>query len=345
MPKACLLGLGGTELNGSERAFFAEADPLGFILFSRNCRTPDQVRSLVGSLREISGRADVPILIDQEGGRVARLKPPHWRPAPAAAVFGRLYGANPEAAVRAVRLNARAIGAELRDLGINVDCAPVLDLARRDADPIIGDRAFSSDAAIVASLGAAFCDGLQGAGVLPVIKHVPGHGRAAVDSHKQLPRVTCPAAELAGTDFTPFKALSTRPAPKPWAMTAHVVFEAVDPANPATLSATVIDEVIRGSIGFDGLLMSDDLSMNALSGPVGQRARRAVDAGCELTLHCNGKMDEMREVAHCSPELSEALTAKLTESIGALPEPPGFDGAAALEELDDLLANAGITTG
>jgi beta-N-acetylhexosaminidase len=343
VPKACILGLGGTQLSARERAFFTETDPLGFILFDRNCRTPDQIRSLIASLREISGRTDAPILIDQEGGRVARLKPPHWRAAPPAAVFGRLHGADPDAAARAVWLNARLIGAELQGLGINVDCAPVLDLPETGADPIIGDRAFSTDAGIVAALGSAFRDGLSGSGVLAVIKHIPGHGRAGVDSHLQLPRVASPAAELAATDFAPFKALSGGPAPKPWAMTAHVVYEAIDPENPATLSASVIGDVIRGAIGFDGILISDDLSMEALSGPLAVRARKAVGAGCDLNLHCNGKMEEMHDVALESPELSKAMVAQLAQSLGALLEPEAFDPEAAVQELDALLVKAGIT--
>lgn len=343
MPKACILGLGGTQLSAQERAFFAETDPLGFILFDRNCRTPDQVRSLVCALREISGRDDAPILIDQEGGRVARLKPPHWRAAPPMAVFGHLHRADPDAAKRAAWLNARLLGAELHDLGINVDCAPVLDLPESGADPIIGDRAFSTDAGAVADLGAAFVDGLNAAGVLAVIKHIPGHGRAGVDSHLQLPRVATPAAELAATDFAPFKALSGRPAPKPWAMTAHVVFEAIDPENPATLSPSVIEGTIRGGIGFDGILISDDLSMGALSGPLAARARKAVAAGCDINLHCNGKMAEMRDVASNSAELSEAVMAKLALSLGALPEAQAFDPEDGGQDLDDLLEKSGIT--
>jgi beta-N-acetylhexosaminidase len=343
VPKACILGIGGTQLSGEERALFAATDPLGFILFDRNCRTPDQVKSLVAALREISGRNDAPILIDQEGGRVARLKPPHWRAAPAMAVFGRLHRADPDAAARATWLNARLLGAELHDLGINVDCAPVLDLPRSGADPIIGDRAFGTDAGTVAALGDVFIDGLNGAGVLAVIKHIPGHGRAGVDSHLQLPRVASPAAELAATDFAPFKALSGRPAPKPWAMTAHVVFEAIDPENPATLSASVIEGSIRGGIGFDGILISDDLSMDALSGPLAARARKAVTAGCDLNLHCNGKMEEMRDVARESSEISEAVWAKLALSLGALKDPEAFDPKEATQELDLLLAKAGIT--
>lgn len=334
MPKACILGLNGPQLSGQERAFFAESDPLGFILFGRNCQTPDQVRSLVAALRELSGRADAPILIDQEGGRVARLAPPHWRAAPPAASFGDLHRADPDAAARAVRLNARLIGAELQALGITVDCAPVLDLPEPGADPIIGDRAFSTDAGTVSVLGAAFRDGLNEAGVGAVIKHIPGHGRAGVDSHLRLPRVAASREALTENDFVPFAALSGGPAqPLPWAMTAHVVFEAVDPEKPATTSARVIEDVIRGEIGFDGILITDDLSMEALSGPLAARAREAIGAGCDLNLHCNAKLEEMGEVAGESPELSEHLTAKLAASLGEVASPGGFDREAAVREL------------
>ena len=363
MPKACILGLNGPRLSGRERAFFAEADPYGFILFERNCQTPDQVRRLVAALREISGRADAPILIDQEGGRVARLKPPHWRAAPPAAAFGELHRADAGAAARAVRLNGRLIGAELFDLGINVDCAPVLDIQAPGADPVIGDRAFSDDPVAVAALGRAFCDGLLASGVLPVIKHIPGHGRAGADSHVALPRVAAARDMLAATDFVPFKPSSGGPASKPssggpaskpssggpgsearpWAMTGHVVFETIDPENPATLSARVIEEVIRGDIGFDGILITDDLSMEALSGPLAARARKAMGAGCNLNLHCNGKMEEMAEVALESPELSVSVMAKLALSLGALPAAAPLDSAKAKRDLDGALAKAAIT--
>ncbi len=345
MPKACILGFAGTQLSAEEDAFFTDADPLGFILFERNCETPDQVRALTHALREISGRDDAPILIDQEGGRVARLKPPHWRKAPASAAFGALYLSDRDAAVRAVRLNARLIGTELHGLGINVDCAPVLDLPAPGADPIIGDRAFAANAETAAALGAAFCDGLHGAEVLAVIKHIPGHGRANVDSHVGLPLVTAPAVELWATDFAPFKALSGGPPPKPWAMTAHVVYEAIDRANPATLSAAVIGDVIRDDLGFDGILISDDLSMEALSGNLSARADKAMAAGCDLNLHCNGKIEEMREVAQKSPEISDEVLARLASSLGALGAADAFDPKEAREELDGLLSQSAMGEG
>ncbi|MDX1485277.1 MAG: beta-N-acetylhexosaminidase [Alphaproteobacteria bacterium] len=337
MPRACILGLEGTAPSAGESAFFAEADPLGFILFQRNCAGTEQVRGLTARLREISGRADAPILIDQEGGRVARLKPPEWRAPPAAARFGVLYRSDPSAAIRAARLNAELIGCELFDLGITVDCAPVLDLPQPDADPIIGDRAFSCDVDAVTELGAAFRDGLHAAGVLSVIKHIPGHGRARVDSHLALPRVTVSRDALAATDFAPFAALAGGPMPQSWAMTAHVVYEAIDRDRPATLSPVVVGEIIRREIGFDGILMSDDLSMRALSGPIGTRARDAIASGCDLALHCNGDMAEMEEIARHAPALSNQMTERLSQSLGALPKPQGFDRAAAVRELATLL--------
>jgi beta-N-acetylhexosaminidase len=338
--KACILGVEGLELSAEERAFFADAEPLGHILFARNCETPDQVRALADSLRHISGRGDAPILIDQEGGRVARLKPPHWRAAPPAATFGRLFAVDPDAGRQAVRLNAGLLGTELAALGITVDCAPVLDLPRAGADPIIGDRAFAADAAAVAELGRVFCKGLAAAGVLPVIKHIPGHGRADADSHLALPHVGAPHDELSATDFQPFKALAGLSSPAPWAMTAHVVYEAIDPEKPATLSSNVIAGIIRKEIGFDGLLLTDDLSMEALSGPIAERARQAITAGCDVNLHCNGKMAEMVEVAEGSPELSAAARERLARSLGALAAPQSLDAAAAQAELDSLLATA-----
>ncbi len=345
MVKACILGIEGTRLSQRERAFFQEADPLGFILFARNCESPDQVRGLTQDLRGISGRADAPVLIDQEGGRVARLAPPHWRAAPPAAAFGALYLEDPEAGRRAARLNARLIGAELRALGINVDCAPVLDLPGPGADPIIGDRAFAADPATVAELGGAFRAGLNDAGVLAVIKHIPGHGRADADSHLALPRVDCPREELSATDFRPFRALAQTEPPRPWAMTAHVVFEALDRERPATLSTAVIEETIRREIGFDGILITDDLSMQALEGPMRGRAAAAIAAGCDLTLHCNGKLDEMTEVAAGTPEISPRAAARLEASLGALPAPRAIDAAADGAELESLFARAARRAG
>lgn len=309
IPKALLLGCRGLALAAEERRFFASAQPLGFILFARNCADPAQLRALVQDLKDCVGRA-APILIDQEGGRVCRLPSSHWRVPPAAARFGELADRDPAAAAEAAWLNARLLAAELDDLGIDVDCAPVLDLPERHADSIIGDRAFGGDADRVAMLGAAMCEGFLAGGVLPVLKHIPGHGRARVDSHKALPVVTATAAELAATDFRPFSAL----ADMPLAMTAHIVYSAFDAEAPATLSKTVVTEVIRKQIGFDGLLMTDDLSMGALEGDLAMRAETALAAGCDLVLHCNGEFDEMTALAAAVGPLAPAAQARLARA-------------------------------
>ncbi|MGE3066281.1 MAG: beta-N-acetylhexosaminidase, partial [Hyphomicrobiaceae bacterium] len=261
MPSAFICGLSGLELAPSERDFLRDARPCGIILFARNCAEPDQVRRLVADAREALG-GDALVLIDQEGGRVRRLRPPHWRELPAAASYAALYGRDPAAAVRAAHLAARLTAADLRDLGININCAPVLDLPQPGSHAIIGDRAYGSDVERIIVLGRAVADGLSAGGVLPVIKHIPGHGRATKDSHHDLPVVDADRAVLDATDFAPFRALADLPA----AMTAHVVYTAVDPSAPASASATVIGDVVRGAIGFQGLLMCDDLSMQALAG-------------------------------------------------------------------------------
>jgi beta-N-acetylhexosaminidase len=335
-PSAAILGCAGPVLDEAERRFFTATDPLGFILFARNCESPDQVRALVAELRQAVGRADAPVLIDQEGGRVARLRPPHWREAPPAAAFGALAGSRPDAARRAVRLNARLIAAELAALGITVDCAPVLDLGLPETHAVIGDRAFGGEPALVARLGRAYCEGLLAGGVLPVIKHIPGHGRAGADSHLELPEVDAPHATLSETDFAPFKAL----ADQPWAMTAHVRYRALDPRQPATTSARVIAEVIRGEIGFDGVLVSDDLGMKALQGGFAERAGAALQAGCDLALHCSGVLSEMEAVMAATPPLGDANAARVARAATRLRAPEPLDPAAALAELDALLATA-----
>ena len=301
---SAIFGCAGPVLSDTERDFFKAANPLGFILFGRNCEDPDQLKALTADLRNCLTRDNVPILIDQEGGRVARLKPPHWRKAPAAAAFGQMYKVDPEKAVPSARLNAVLMGQELCELGINVDCAPLLDLTFDGASDVIGNRSYSDDPEVIAILGRAVCDGLIEAGVLPVIKHLPGHGRAMVDSHFSLPVVDTTYAELAATDFVPFKALSDMPL----GMSAHIVFTDIDPDNPATTSRRVIDDVIRGEIGFKGFLMGDDLSMEALDGTIDQRGVASIAAGCDVVLHCNGKLDEMQAVAAALPMLtSEGL--------------------------------------
>ncbi|MEX2616114.1 MAG: beta-N-acetylhexosaminidase [Alphaproteobacteria bacterium] len=311
---AVIFGCAGPSLSDSERQFFRDAAPAGFILFARNIETPAQVRRLVAELRECSGGGAAFVLIDQEGGRVARLKPPHWREAPPAGRIGALYTYSPEAGVAAAWLNARLQAEELHALGIDVDCAPVLDLCVPGAHDIIGDRSFGADTAAISMLGRSACNGFMAGGVLPVVKHVPGHGRALQDSHMALPVVTVARDVLEDTDFAPFRALADMPA----AMTAHVVYDAVDPDHPATTSAIVIRDVIRGAIGFDGLLISDDLSMKALQGGLGARAAAARRAGCDVVLHCNGAMPEMQAVAAESGRLSPDAERRITAARACL---------------------------
>jgi beta-N-acetylhexosaminidase len=295
---AAIFGMAGTTLSDAERAFFKRVRPLGYILFARNIETPAQVIELVNDLRSLDSTHNVMVLIDQEGGRVQRLKPPHWRLAPAMAEFGDLFARSPGKAADVLRLNNQMIGAELAALGIDVDCAPCMDVPTPGAHDIIGDRAFSRDPAIVAALSPPACEGLLDAGVLPVIKHIPGHGRAAADSHKELPVVGDDLGTLRESDFAPFRALcATSLQEACLAMTAHVVYRAIDAERPATTSKRVIADVIRGEIGFKGLLMSDDVGMKALTGPFDARAAAALDAGCDAVLHCEGVMDEMEAVA------------------------------------------------
>jgi len=334
--RAVIFGCAGLTLAGAERRLFAEADPLGFILFKRNLRKPEQARALVASLRAAVGRADAPVLIDQEGGRVARLGRPYWRVAPAAARFGALARIDRFVAAEAAALNSRLIAHELHDLGIDVDCLPVLDVPATGANAVIGDRAYAADVELVAMLGRAACGGLLAGGVLPVIKHIPGHGRATVDSHDALPVVDADRTALERVDFRPFRAL----ADMPLAMTAHITYRAIDRANPATLSPRVIEEIIRRAIGFDGALMSDDLSMRALDGTLAERVRRSLDAGCDLVLHCNGRIEEMEEVRAATPTLSPAAAARVGRALSRLAPPRPIDGAAASRMLDALLATA-----
>lgn len=309
------------------------ANPLGFILFRRNVDSPGQVADLVAELRALVGRPDAPVLIDQEGGRVRRLHPPHWRTAPPQGVFVSLYRRNPSLAREAVRLNTRLIAAELTALGIDVDCLPLLDVPSADGHDVIGDRAFGPDPATVADLGRVCADALVQGGVLPVIKHLPGHGRARADSHECLPVVDTPRAELEATDFAPFRAL----ADAPLGMTAHVVYTAIDPARPATLSPTVIHDVIRGHIGFDGLLLTDDISMKALNGDFTRRTRLSLDAGCDVVLHCNGDLAEMRAVVDGCRPMDTAALARWARCRAALRPPLPFDTRAATERLREVM--------
>ena len=332
-PRAVVLGCAGAELDDGERRFLADADPAGFILFRRNCESPAQTRALIAALRAAVARPDAPVLIDQEGGRVVRLGPPHWQAPPAAALLGALAGIDRAAGLRAAWLSARLVAADLYTLGITVNCAPVLDLHVAGASRVVGDRSLGADPALVARLGRAVADGLQAGGIVPAIKHLPGHGRASADSHAVLPQVEAPLGALRACDFAPFHALRDVPA----GLTAHVLYTALDSERPGTLSPTVIGEAVRGAIGFDGLLISDDLSMGALTGPVDARAAAALAAGCDLALHCNGKHGEMEAVAAAVPRLEGRAQARFERMLAARRVPGEFDEAGARRELGALL--------
>ncbi len=338
--RAFITGVSGTALTDDERAFLRDQRPWGFILFKRNIETPDQVIRLVGEIRSAISQPEAPVLIDQEGGRVQRLQPPQWPSYPPGAVFSALYEIDREAGLEAARLSARLIAADLADLGITVDCLPLADVPVPGADSVIGNRAYGTTPGQVAAIARAVTNGLAQGGVLPVLKHIPGHGRATADSHFQLPTVDTPAAELAKTDFAAFAPL----ADLPMAMTAHVVFSALDPAQPATTSATIIEQVIRGTIGFQGLLMSDDVSMNALQGSIAERTRASLAAGCDVVLHCNGKLDEMRQVAGETPMLAGEALARADRALASRRTPQPFDRGAARAELDRLIDRAGNVT-
>jgi beta-N-acetylhexosaminidase len=297
--RAFIAGFAGTVLSDAERSFLREAEPWGGIVFARNIADPRALRRLIDDIRDSLGRA-APILVDQEGGRVQRLGPPHWPQYPPAAAYGRLFARDRAQGRAAAQLGGRLIAADLAEVGLDVDCMPIADVPVPGADTVIGDRAFAGEAEAVAALAGAFAQGLAEGGVLPVLKHIPGHGRARADSHYRLPVVNAKRAVLETTDFAAFRPLARLPL----AMTAHVVFSAIDPIAPATISAAIVREVIRGSIGFRGLLMSDDLSMDALSGSLGDRTRAALAAGCDLVLHCNGNIEEMLAVAAATPLLS-----------------------------------------
>jgi beta-N-acetylhexosaminidase len=335
--RAFITGVSGLELSATEREFIRGTRPWGFILFKRNIETPDQVSALVRDLRDCLGEADAPVLIDQEGGRVARLGPPHWPAYPPGATFGALYDLDRALGLKAARLSSRLIAADLIDLGITVDCLPLADVPVAGADAVIGNRAYGTEPAKVAAIARAVTEGLEQGGVLPVLKHIPGHGRATADSHHQLPTVDTSRKELERTDFAAFQPL----ADLPMAMTAHVVFSALDPAQPATTSATIIRQVIRGGIGFQGLLMSDDVSMNALAGSIAERTRAIVNAGCDMVLHCNGKLDEMRDVAAETPELTGEALNRANRALASRKAPQPLDRPAARAELDALINRVG----
>src|SRR5579859_670801 len=337
--KAFITGISGTALSAEERAFIAAERPWGFILFKRNIGTPGQVVSLVDELKRSAGCPDAAVLIDQEGGRVQRLGPPQWPSYPPGALFGRLYDLDPALGLKAARHSSRLIAADLGELGITVDCLPLADVPVAGADTVIGDRAYGTEPGKVAAIARAVTEGLAQGGILPVLKHIPGHGRATADSHLRLPTVDTPPNDLETTDFAAFQPL----ADLPMAMTAHVVFSALDPVHPATTSATIIERVIRGVIGFQGLLMSDDVSMNALSGSIAERTRAIFSAGCDMALHCNGNLDEMREVAAETPELSGIALARAERALASRGAPQPFDRAAARAELDAMMVRAGTS--
>ncbi len=334
--QAAIYGLSGPVLTDDERDFFKDADPAAYILFKRNCLDGGQVRALTDGLRGLSGRGDLPILIDQEGGRVTRMQPPRWPEFPAGWAFAELYRKAPTSAIEAARANARALGLMLRQCGINVDCLPVLDVRQPDADDIVGDRALGAEPMQVAALGRGVLDGLASAGVAGVVKHMPGHGRALCDSHKALPVVEASDDELA-LDLEPFERLNWAP----MGMVAHVVYTAWDPKRPASLSPVVIRDIIRGRIGFDGWLVSDDIGMAALSGGFGERAAGVVAAGCDAALHCSGEMDEMIAVAEAVPQMSAEGEERLRQAMviaADASDGPDFDTLVA--KRDQLLALA-----
>ena len=335
--RAFITGVSGLGLTGTEREFIRAERPWGFILFKRNVDTPEQVIRLLRDLRDTVGEPDAPVLIDQEGGQVQRLRPPNWPLYPAGAAFGDLYDFDPALGISAARLSARLIAADLSDLGVTVDCLPLADVPVPGADAVIGDRAYGAEPKKVAAIARAVTDGLERGGVLPVLKHIPGHGRATADSHLKLPTVDTSKNELERTDFAAFRPL----ADLPMAMTAHVVFSALDPAHPATTSATIIEQVIRGVIGFQGLLMSDDVGMNALAGSFAERTRAVFAAGCDVVLHCSGKLDEMREIAAETPELSGRALERAKRALASRQPPLALDRLAARAELDRLISRAG----
>lgn len=330
--RAFITGLSGLTLTADERAFLREAGPWGLILFKRNIHDKSQVTDLICEALDEIGR-DALVLIDQEGGRVQRLQPPHWPVYPPGMAYGRIYDRDRNAGLAAARLGARLIAADLAELGINVDCLPLADVPVGGADPVIGDRAYGETPDKVAAIAGAIAEGLAAGGVLPVLKHIPGHGRANADSHEKLPVVQASRATLEATDFAAFRPLKRLPL----AMTGHVVFTAIDPVLPATTSATMIGQVIRGFIGFDGLLMSDDVSMGALSGSIAERTRASLAAGCDVVLHCNGKLGEMRAVAGQAPELAGEAARRATAALAVRKLPSDIDLAAARREFAAMM--------
>lgn len=336
MRRSFIASCGGTSLSASEKAFFRDARPAGLILFKRNCDTPDQVRALTADFRAAIGESDTLILVDQEGGRVQRLGEPNWRSRPAAEVLGRLHSRDGEGALEAAQLLGRVMGRELAALGFTMDCAPVLDLRFPETHAVVGDRSYGREPKIVAALGRSFAEGLIAGGVIPVIKHIPGHGRATADSHVELPVVATPHDELGMTDFVPFHQLRDMPA----AMTAHVVFSGIDATAPASTSLKVTQDIIRGEIGFDGLLLSDDIGMKALSGSVAERTRAVLYAGSDLALHCSGDLVEQQEVALAADELKGLAQLRYARCLALLGGAPALVAEDAESQLARALSRA-----
>jgi len=336
-----IFGCSGPQLTADERAFFRDADPAGYILFARNCEDPQQLRALTDELRAIHGRDRLLVSIDQEGGRVARLRPPQWGAYPAGEAFDRLYSVAPASAIEAARLNARAMALELSAMGITVDYHPPLDLRQPGAHDVIGDRAFGADPLQVAAIGRAVLDGLAAGGVAGCIKHMPGHGRAMVDSHREMPTVSESAAELE-RDLAPFRTLASQAV---IGMTGHLLFPAWDADNPATLSPTIIRDIIRGDIGFEGLLLTDDIDMEALSDSIPERSARAIEAGCDLVLNCWAKMDDMQGICAALPEMGGSALARLDKALETTRIADGLTGehGELVARRDALLELAGET--
>ena len=330
--RAFITGLAGLTISANERAFLREAAPWGLIVFKRNISTPEQLIDLTSAFRDAVGW-EAPVLVDQEGGRVQRLGPPHWPAYPPGARYGELYDRDPASGLAAAKLAGHLIAADLRAVGIDVDCLPIADVPVSGGDPVIGDRAYGTEPGKVASIAAAVAQGLMAGGVLPVLKHLPGHGRATADSHHKLPVVDTDRGTLEATDFAAFRPL----AGLPLGMTAHVVFSAIDPIDPATTSVTMVQQVIRGFIGFRGLLMSDDVSMNALSGSIAERSSASLAAGCDIVLHCNGKLDEMMQVASVAPLLSGDAARRADAALMARSAPEEFDIAAARKIFNEMI--------
>jgi len=332
--RAFITGLAGPSISANERAFLRDARPWGAIIFKRNVNTPVQVQELVKSFRDTVGW-EAPVLVDQEGGRVQRLGPPHWPVYPPGERYSELYDRDPVSGLAAARLAGHLIASDLKPLGIDVDCLPLADVPVTGGDPVIGDRAYGREPVKVAAIAKAVAEGLEAGGVLPVLKHLPGHGRATADSHHKLPVVDTDRATLERTDFAAFRPLASLPL----GMTAHVVFSAIDPVAPATTSVTIVRQVIRGLIGFQGLLMSDDVSMNALSGTIAERSRDALAAGCDVVLHCNGDLTEMSAVAGVVPELAGDAARRADAALARRLAPEEFDTDAAREMFTQMVAD------